>query len=247
MHQLLLLLAVVSSVSASANPKKKVVKAMEGCKLVWEEEENCVTESNVEICRMKDTQHCEEVSKIVCHPIVAQDKYRVKREVLVEKHKNTGKLLMPLDLRSIHEHFDLEKAEATAPYYPLPKQSPVSNLLPLHKVDHRHQNLVSGAVVSYPSPLAYQDEDDLFDPSQDGQAPRKSHAGIRAKVMTEECSPVVEKVCTTVPKEACHKGTQEVCTKEKVAKEVCPKGRVEKFLGKIGHKIKRLLEKLKKW
>ena len=34
---------------------------MEGCKLVWEEEENCVTESNVEICRMKDTQHCEEV------------------------------------------------------------------------------------------------------------------------------------------------------------------------------------------
>ena len=63
MHQLLLLLAVVSSVSASANLKKKVVKAMEGCKLVWEEEENCVTESNVEICRMKDTQHCEEVTK----------------------------------------------------------------------------------------------------------------------------------------------------------------------------------------
>jgi len=101
MHQLLLLLAAVSSVSASANPKKKVVKAMEGCKLVWEEEENCVTESNVEICRMKDTQQCEEVSKIVCHPNVSQEKYRRKREVLVEKHKNTGKLLMPLDLRSV--------------------------------------------------------------------------------------------------------------------------------------------------
>ena len=62
------------------------------------------------------------------------------------------------------------------------------------------------------------------------------------QVVTEECSPVMEKVCTTVPKEACHKveslwsccsdahctsenippfqGTQEVCTKEKVAKEV---------------------------
>jgi len=34
---------------------------------------------------------------------------------------------------------------------------------------------------------------------------------------------------------------------EKVAKEVCPKGRVEKFLGKVGHKIKKLLEKWKKW
>ena len=65
MHQLLLLLAAVSSVSASADPKKKVVKAMEGCKLVWEEEENCVTESNVEICRMKDTQHCEEVKRYI--------------------------------------------------------------------------------------------------------------------------------------------------------------------------------------
>ena len=65
MHQLLLLLAAVSSVSASADLKKKVVKAMEGCKLVWEEEENCVTESNVEICRMKDTQHCEEVKRYI--------------------------------------------------------------------------------------------------------------------------------------------------------------------------------------
>ena len=105
MHQLLLLLlAAVSSVSALTDPKKKAAKkAMEGCKLVWEEEENCVTESNVEICRMKDTQHCEEVkdtlfhtkmyqsidqkstvswldlfkvSKIVCQPMVSQEQYR---------------------------------------------------------------------------------------------------------------------------------------------------------------------------
>ena len=67
MHQLLpLLLAAVSSVLASTlNLDKKVVKkAMEGCKLVWEDEENCVTESNVEICRMEETQHCEEVTNV---------------------------------------------------------------------------------------------------------------------------------------------------------------------------------------
>jgi len=246
MHQLLLLLAAVSSVSASANLKKKVVKAMEGCKLVWEEEENCVTESNVEICRMKDTPHCEEVSKIVCQPMVSQEHYRRKREVLVEEHKMTGKLLMPVDLRSLHEQFDFDEAVAKAPYYPLPK-SPTSNLLPTHRVDHRHKNLLSGAVISHPSPLPYKEEDDLHAPLQDVQTPSKSDIGPKSKVVTEECVPVIEKVCTTVPKKACHKGTQEVCTKEKVAKEVCPKGRVEKFLGKIGHKIKKLLEKWKKW
>ena len=66
MHQLLpLLLAAVSSVLASTNLNKKVVKkATEGCKLVWEDEENCVTESNVEICRMEETQHCEEVTNV---------------------------------------------------------------------------------------------------------------------------------------------------------------------------------------
>ena len=64
MYQLLpLVVAAVSGVSASANVEKKVVKAMEGCQIVWEEKENCVTESNVEICRMKDTQQCEEVPK----------------------------------------------------------------------------------------------------------------------------------------------------------------------------------------
>lgn len=250
MHQLLLLLlAAVSSVSALTDPKKKAAKkAMEGCKLVWEEEENCVTESNVEICRMKDTQHCEEVSKIVCQPMVSQEQYRRKREVLVEEHKKTGKLLMPVDLRSLHEQFDFDEAVAKAPYYPLPK-SHTSNLLPIHRVDHQHQNLVSGAVISHPSPLPYKEEEDFYAPPQDVKTPSKSHMGpkLEVQVETEECGPVIEKVCTTVPKKACHKGTQEVCTKEKVAKEVCPKGRVEKFLGKVGHKIKKLLEKWKKW
>ena len=68
MHQLQLLLAAVSSVLASTNLNKKVVKkAMDGCKLVWEEEENCVTESNVEICMVKETQHCEEVPDALFH------------------------------------------------------------------------------------------------------------------------------------------------------------------------------------
>ena len=108
---------------------------------------------------------------------------RRKREVLVEEHKMTGKLLMPIDLRSVcslihdiqlglnliflrwelfkhstslqlHEQFDFDEAVAKAPYYPLPK-SPTSNLLPIHRVDHRHQNLVSGAVISHPSPLPH--------------------------------------------------------------------------------------------
>ena len=43
MYQLLpLVVAAVSGVSASANVEKKVVKAMEGCQIVWEEKENCV-------------------------------------------------------------------------------------------------------------------------------------------------------------------------------------------------------------
>jgi len=246
MHQLQLLLAAVSSVLASTNLNKKVVKkAMDGCKLVWEEEENCVTESNVEICMVKETQHCEEVSNIVCRPIISQEQYsRRKREVLVEEHKLTGKLLMPADLKSLHQQFDQE--EAKAPYYPLPKSVATSNLLPVHRGDHRHQNLVSGAVISHPTPLAYRKEE-LSHHLQDGHAPSKSHLGPKSKVVAEECSPVIEKVCTTMPKETCHKGTQEVCTKEKVAKEVCPTGKVEKFLGKIGHKMKKLLEKWKKW
>ena len=157
MYQLLpLVVAAVSGVSASANVEKKVVKAMEGCQIVWEEKENCVTESNVEICRMKDTQQCEEVPKKtnswsfigfgrfsrfiqqrltlnilgvknglptnystgalqvyfgaeVAHQgtvSILQHIYlliltRRKREALVEKHKGTGKLLLPGDLRSV--------------------------------------------------------------------------------------------------------------------------------------------------
>lgn len=248
MYQLLpLVVAAVSGVSASANVEKKVVKAMEGCQIVWEEKENCVTESNVEICRMKDTQQCEEVSKMVCQPIIPQEHYRRKREALVEKHKGTGKLLLPGDLRSIHQHFDLNGVDAKEPYYP-PAKSLGSNLLPLLREDHRHQNLLSDAVISHPIPLVYQDEDDLSAPLQDIGA----HTGLKLELnpctlncdwVTEECKPVVEEVCITVPKEACHKGTQEVCTIEKVAKEVCPRGRVDKFLGKIGHKIKQLLER----
>ena len=33
----------------------------------------------------------------------------------------------------------------------------------------------------------------------------------------------------------------------KFSGQVCPTGKVEKFLGKIGHKMKKLLEKWKKW
>lgn len=55
----------------------------------------------------------------------------------------------------IHQHFDLNGVDAKEPYYP-PAKSLGSNLLPLLREDHRHQNLLSDAVISHPIPLVYQ-------------------------------------------------------------------------------------------
>ena len=121
MHQLLpLLLAAVSCVLASTNLNKKVTKkAMEGCKLVWEEEENCVTESNVDICMMKETQHCEEVTDVLFYQglsgahIIGRSFYnrhfqnpgvaKIKPTPLVEimMHKWAGALDNPIKVRKL--------------------------------------------------------------------------------------------------------------------------------------------------
>ena len=68
---------------AEPEPKPEIVQAMEGCKLVWEEKENCVTESNVDICKVVETEHCEEMSRVVCKPTTSEELYRAKRETLM--------------------------------------------------------------------------------------------------------------------------------------------------------------------
>jgi len=193
---------------AEPEPEPEVVQAMEGCKLVWEEKENCVTESDVDICKVVETEHCEEMSRVVCKPTTSEELNRAKRETPMEIEK-PGEILLPQDLRSIYEHTNHVD---DAPFYPPPKNS---NFLP--KTDDRHENLVPEGTLSPPSPLYYR--------------------GVQ-----EKCSPVTEIVCTTEPMEVCQKGNKEVCTLEKVPKEVCPKGRVHRFLGKIGHQIRGLLD-----
>jgi len=190
---------------AEPEPEPEIVQAMEGCKLVWEEKENCVTESDVDICKVVETEQCEEMSRVVCKLTTSEELNKAKRETPMEIER-PGQILLPQDLRSIYEHTNHMD---DMPFYPPPK---TSNLLP--KKDGGHENLVSEAALSSPSPPHYR----------------------------EKCSPVTEIVCTTAPMEVCQKGKKEVCTLEKVAKEVCPKGRVHRFLGKIGHHIRGLLD-----
>ena len=129
--------------AAEPEPEPEVVQAMEGCKLVWEEKENCVTESYVDICKVVETEHCEEMSRDVCKPTTSEELYRAKRETPMEIGK-PGEILLPQDLRSIYEHTNHVD---DAPFYPPPK---TSNLL--LKKDGRHENLVSEAALSPPSP-----------------------------------------------------------------------------------------------
>merc|ERR1712013_381124 len=168
---------------AEPEPEPEVVQAMDGCKLVWEEKENCVTESGVDICKVVETEHCEEMSKVVCKPINSEELNRAKRENPMEIEK-PGEILLPQDLRSIYEHTNYVD---DAPFYPPPK---AFKLLP--KKDDQHENLVPEAALSPPTSPHYR----------------------------EKCSPVTEMICSTEPMEVCQKGKKEVCTLEKVAKEV---------------------------
>ena len=137
----------VKSVDAVAEPEPEIVQAMEGCNLVWEEKENCVTESDVDICKVVETEHCEEMSRVVCKPTTSEELYRAKRETPMEIEK-PGEILLPQDLQSIYEHTNHVD---DAPLYPSPK---TSNLLP--KKEDRHENLVSEAVLSPTSPPHHQ-------------------------------------------------------------------------------------------
>ena len=131
---------------AEPEPEPEIAQAMEGCKLVWEEKENCVTESDVDICKVVETEHCEEMSRVVCKPTTSEELYRAKRETPMEIEK-PGEILLPQDLRSIYEHTNHVD---DAPFYPPPK---TFNLLP--KKDDRHENLVPEAAMSPPSPPLY--------------------------------------------------------------------------------------------
>ena len=131
---------------AEPEPEPEIAQAMEGCKLVWEEKENCVTESDVDICKVVETEHCEEKSRVVCKTTTSDELNRARRETLMEIEK-PGEILLPQDLRSIYEHTNHVD---DAPLYPPPK---TSNLLP--KKDGRHENLVSETALSPPSPPHY--------------------------------------------------------------------------------------------
>ena len=131
---------------AEPEPEPEIAQAMEGCKLVWEEKENCVTESDVDICKVVETEHCEEMSRVVCKTTTSDELNRARRETLMEIEK-TGEILLPQDLRSIYEHTNHVD---DAPFYPPLK---TFNLLP--KKDDQHENLVSEAVLSPPSPPHY--------------------------------------------------------------------------------------------
>ena len=113
----------------------------------WEEKENCVTESDVDICKVVETEHCEEMSRVVCKPTTSEELYRAKRETPMEIEK-PGEILLPQDLRSIYEHTTNHVDDA--PFYPPPK---TSNLL--LKKDDQHENLVPEAALSPPSPPRY--------------------------------------------------------------------------------------------
>ena len=131
---------------AEPEPELEIAQAMEGCKLVWEEKENCVTESDVDICKVVETEHCEEMSRVVCKTTTSDELNRARRETLMEIEK-PGEILLPQDLRSIYEHTNHVD---DAPFYPPPK---TFNLLP--KKDDQHENLVSEVALSPPSPPHY--------------------------------------------------------------------------------------------
>ena len=133
---------------AEPEPEPEIAQAMEGCKLVWEEKENCVTESDVDICKVVETEHCEEMSRVVCKQTISDELNGARRETPMEIEK-PGEILLPQDLRSIYEHTTNHVDDA--PFYPPPK---TSNLL--LKKDDRHENLVSEAALSPPTSPHYQ-------------------------------------------------------------------------------------------